>query len=113
MIGAESHDGGPQARGQFHPATIHWRRPDGGVGWLRLVHHAPTRAAASERPPPRGRVRRRCTTSGGRPTSLPLEVLPHRWRFPGLEVQVTTDAPLLDPATRTYAPTRHLTLDLR
>ena len=37
---------------------------------------------------------------------------PDRWSFPGLEVRVTTDAALLDPATRAYAPTTAMTLDL-
>ena len=57
MIGAEDGDSGLHARGQFHPATVHWRQPDGTVGWLRVEHHGPTRARA-ERAPPRGRVRR-------------------------------------------------------
>ena len=30
MVGAEDGDTGLQARGQFHPATVHWRQPDGG-----------------------------------------------------------------------------------
>jgi hypothetical protein len=116
MVGAEWGDTGLHARGQFHPATVHWARPDGGVGWLRLVHHGPTRARATTRrlevecdPHPRhGPVEQRWASN-----VAAVEVLPHRWRFPGLEVRVTTDAALLDPATRTYAPTRHLTLDLR
>ena len=34
------------------------------------------------------------------------------WSFPGLEVSVTTDARLLDPATRAYAPSRRVRLTL-
>lgn len=34
---------------QHHPATLHWRRPDGCVGWLRLVTSAPVDAAADSR----------------------------------------------------------------
>jgi hypothetical protein len=116
MIGAEAGDAGLHARGQFHPATIHWRRPDGGVGWLRLVHHAPTRATASEdrlevalAPHPR---RGPVETTWASNTEA-LEVRADRWAFPGLTVAVTTDAPLLDAATRTYAPSPHVTLDLR
>ena len=115
MVGAESGASGLHARGQFHPATVHWRLPSGGVGWLRLVHHAPTPrhgppggARGGHGPPPAARpgplalgVQRRCRR--GRPD---------RWSFPGLEVSVTTDATLLDPATRTYAPTPRLTLTL-
>ncbi len=107
LIGAERHAGGPHARGQYHPATVHWRLPDGAVGWLRLVHHGPTSATASER-------------------ALLVECAPHhrngpqtlhwesnveasdveadRWIFPGLEVSVDTNATLADARTRSYAP---------
>ncbi len=34
---------------QHHPATIHWRRPDGAVGWMRLATTAPVDAEATER----------------------------------------------------------------
>jgi hypothetical protein len=107
MLGGESHADGPQARGQYHPATIHWRRPDGGVGWLRLVHHGPTRARADGRTLAvecgphrrRGPVELRWESN-----TEALDVRAAHWSFPGLEVSVTTDARLVDPATRTYAP---------
>jgi hypothetical protein len=115
MIGAEASAGGLQARGQYHPATIHWRRPDGGVGWLRLVHHAPTRATAGEArlevsldPHPRhGPADARWESN-----TEAIEVQPDHWSFPGLEVAVATDAALVDAATRTYAPTRRMVLHL-
>jgi hypothetical protein len=47
MCGGEWGDLTASARGQFHPATVHWLRPDGDVGWIRLVHYAPARATAS------------------------------------------------------------------
>lgn len=45
MLGGETGDLAVEARGQFMPATVHWRMPD-GVGWIRLVHHAPASAVA-------------------------------------------------------------------
>ena len=107
LVGAEAHDAGPQARGQYHPATVHWRLPDGGVGWLRLVHRGPTRATAGER-----RLDVECRPhrrDGPQPLRWDSNVEPSvvasdQWSFPGLEVAVATDATLTDPATRTYAP---------
>jgi hypothetical protein len=94
MLGAERHAGGPQARGQYHPATVHWRLPSGGVGWLRLVHHGPTEATAAE-----GRLTVTChphRRHGPQPIRWeasvdPLEATAARWAFPGLTVTVTTD----------------------
>ena len=106
-IGAEDGRTGAHARGQFHPATVHWRLPDGGVGWLRPEHHAPVTATASSRrldvachPHPR---------HGPRPTRWVSNVTPEhvadgRWQLPGLGVVVDTDAVLADPATLTYEP---------
>ena len=79
------------ARGQYHPATVHWRLPDGAVGWLRLVHHGPTRATASEARldvecephPRRGPAELRWESN-----TLATEVRADHWSFPGLEVSV-------------------------
>jgi len=107
LVGAEAGSSGLHARGQYHPATVHWRLPDGGVGWLRLVHHGPTQATAEARrldvtchPHPR-RGPQRLHWESNREAA---EVTPDRWSFPGLEVSVTTEATLVDPSTRTYAP---------
>jgi hypothetical protein len=107
MIGAETGDSGLHARGQFHPATIHWRQPDGTVGWLRIEHHGPTRARAEE-----GRLTVECDphpTHGDRTitwvTNAPTHEVPEgRWRLPGLEVLVETDASLVDDQALRYAP---------
>ena len=105
MIGAERHDGGLHARGQYHPATVHWRQPGGGVGWLRLVHHGPTRATAAERsllvecaPHPRHGPQGLHWESNVEATEVHAE----RWSFPGVDVRVATDAILTDASTRSY-----------
>jgi hypothetical protein len=49
MLGAESSEPGWPAWGQYHPATAHWRCPDGSVGWIRLRHRAPTSATVTKR----------------------------------------------------------------
>ena len=109
LLGAEADDGGPQARGQRHPATIHWRLPGGDVGWLRLVHHGPTTATAAPRqldvicrPHPR---------HGPRPLRwesnvAPILVTSDRWELPGLEVLVATNARLHDPRHLAFEPPR-------
>ena len=79
MCGGESGTLRASARGQFHPATVHWLLPSGAVGWIRLVHYAPARAVAapgslsitclpSEK---RGPVAPELWVSGGEPWSLP------------------------------------------
>jgi hypothetical protein len=109
MLGGEHGDSGLQARGQFHPATAHWRQPGGSIGWLRVEHHGPTRAVARER-----ELVVECHPHGERgpqpitwvTNATPLAVTPGRWAFPGLEVLVDTDAELVDPARLEYAPAR-------
>jgi hypothetical protein len=49
MLGAEHTQRGKNGYNQFHPLTIHWRMPDGQVGWAKLVHTIPVDVAASER----------------------------------------------------------------
>ncbi len=107
MVGAETGGSGLHARGQFHPATAHWRQPDGSVGWLRVDHHAPTRAVAEERrltvecdPHPRHGARPVTWVTNARV----LDARADRWQLAGLDVQVDTDADLEDPRTLRYAP---------
>jgi hypothetical protein len=35
MLGAENDTLNPARSNQFHPATAHWKTPDGSIGWLR------------------------------------------------------------------------------
>jgi hypothetical protein len=105
LLGAESADEGLHARGQYHPATVHWQVPGGGIGWLRLVHHGPTRATARA-----GSLDVECSPHrrhGPQPlywesNTEGADVRADRWSFPGLQVRVTTDATLVDARTRTY-----------
>jgi hypothetical protein len=117
MIGAEDGDTALQARGQFHPATVHWQQPGGVVGWLRIEHHGPTRARARERGlevechphPRRGPQPIRWITN-----TTPVDVHADRWRFPGLDVLVETAATLVDDTTLRHdpAPTAPTRFDL-
>lgn len=47
MWGGE-HTGGRVVHWQHHPATLHWRAPDGGAAWLRVVTNAPVDAVADD-----------------------------------------------------------------
>jgi hypothetical protein len=98
MIGAEDNDAEWPAWHQFFPATVHWAGAAGDVGSLRLVHNGPVRARASE-----GELVVDCgpATDGSKPTFLvevdgfhPGGVDSERWRLPGIEVQVESDAEL-------------------
>ena len=113
MIGGEDGDTGLQARGQFHPATVHWRQPDGTVGWLRVEHHGPTRARTGERRlvvdcdahPDRGAQPVRWITN-----TTPRDVQADRWALPGLDVEVETTASLsatAAPDLRVRPPADH------
>jgi hypothetical protein len=91
MAGGESSDAGWSARDQYHPATVHWRLPSGGTGWLRLIHRGPTSAVASP-----GRLDvtlRPHRRDGVQPAEWhckpePLDRDDELWTFPGLTVEV-------------------------
>lgn len=95
MCGGERGDLTASARGQFHPATAHWSRPDGDVGWIRLVHYAPARGEASA-----GSLAMECLPSVKRGPVAPelwvrgagSSVVGGRaWALPGLDVEVSVE----------------------
>ncbi|HVF33615.1 MAG TPA: hypothetical protein VM933_11320 [Acidimicrobiales bacterium] len=96
MCGGEDGDLRASARGQFHPATVHWALPSGGVGWIRLVHHAPARGVASP-----GRLDVRCLPSVKRGPVAPelwlsgaaagSPLTGRRWALPGLDVEISVE----------------------
>jgi hypothetical protein len=101
MCGGEDGDVTASARGQFHPATVHWALPSdsgsgGGVGWIRLVHYAPARGVASP-----GRLEMRCLPSAKRGPVAPelwvsagasaAPVAGRSWSLPGLDVAVSVE----------------------
>lgn len=104
MAGGE-HTGGRHVHWQHHPATLHWRRSDGGVGWIRLVTAAPVDAEAAQ-----GRLAVTVHTgqawlrSAEVAVTLELAAGPGapapalrdgaRWQLPGLALRVATDAPV-------------------
>jgi hypothetical protein len=96
MCGGEDGSLTASARGQFHPATAHWLRPDGRVGWIRLVHHAPARGAASP-----GVLDMTCLPSTKRGPVAPElwvsgagaggSLAGRSWSLPGLDVEVSVE----------------------
>jgi hypothetical protein len=79
-----------RAEGQFHPATVHWRAPDGTVGWLRLVHAGPLDVVVEPQ--------RMIVTAFDHPRRGPQPVVvssshpgtfeSKSWSFPGLTLRV-------------------------
>jgi hypothetical protein len=93
MCGGEHGDLRASARGQYHPATVHWALPDGDdVGWIRLVHYAPARAVASP-----GTLDMECLPSAKRGDVPPelwfrtpdLRVEGRSFSLPGLDAEVS------------------------
>jgi len=102
MCGGEDGDIRASARGQFHPATAHWLRPDGGVGWIRLVHYAQARAVAAP-----GSLAITCLPSAKRGPVAPelwvsgagdASLSGRTWSLPGLDVEVAAEPEVVEPA---------------
>jgi hypothetical protein len=96
-VGAEDCAAGWSALDQYHPATCHWRRTDGTVGWLRARRGGPVRATAAE-----ATLVLRCPPHRHRgPVPLDWELTGSvagtatEWDLDGLAVEVETDGLVL------------------
>jgi len=84
---------------QCSPATVHWETPDRGVGWLRLVTNGSVDAEADPM-----RLNARCAFDSSSadaahvscaircPGVRSIAVDGGRWRLPGINIHVGTDA---------------------
>lgn len=76
---------------QFYPATVHWRAPDGGVGWIALRECPPVDAVASRHRlaiAANGDCTFRISVAG----AIAADVRREAWELPGLRVAIETDA---------------------
>jgi len=95
MLGGEftglTRDAG-SPRSQFHPATVHWRMPNGDVGWIRLIE-CPRVDVRAEKDKlsitsVAGNLRFRVHAPSANKEHLKRD----RWQLPGLNVTLQTDA---------------------
>jgi hypothetical protein len=94
LIGGETGGGEHRNWSQFHPATLHWRLPDGDIGWARLRYAGPADAHAERHA--------LVITCLGEPQDIVFELhapgvepgaqQPERWELPGLLVSVEAHA---------------------
>lgn len=96
MIGGEITGktlGATAGSGQYHPATMHWQVPGGGIGWMRLYASPACDAEA-------GKQKLTIISAGAgdyvfrlSAPGLTAENLSRdRWMLPGLKVTIETDA---------------------
>lgn len=95
IIGAESTTYTREAAAQFHPATVHWKMPDGDVGWIRLLE-GPRLNAHAEKESLNilgvGDYTFRVAAPGLDATAFARS----QWTIPGLSVRLETDAMRMD-----------------
>lgn len=113
MIGA-ARGAAIDAIGQYHPATVHWRHPDGSVAWLRLVHRGRLDAVAAP-----GTLTvttedhsRHGPTDTTVRSSHPGRFTDDTWTFPGLEIRVTGAPSTTPDGVLATAGTTTFTLEL-
>ncbi|CAA9216099.1 MAG: hypothetical protein AVDCRST_MAG77-208 [uncultured Chloroflexi bacterium] len=96
IAGAEDAGGSKKPSYQYHPATAHWRCPDGSVGWLRLTHSVPVDARADA-----GRLEIWSSSAGDEgeyafqifvPSVSAAQLSHDYWSLPGLIVRIAADA---------------------
>jgi hypothetical protein len=101
MIGAErSESDAFSAWSQYVASTVHWRLPDGGVGWVVVRTLGPPQAEAQpgallvDWPPsePGGDRRISLHAPGVEPSALRTALSGAHWDLPGLRVSVESDA---------------------
>jgi hypothetical protein len=110
MVGGESTAASRNATGQFHPVTIHWRLPDGDIGWLRLICLAPVDATAEA-----GRLSIACHFDQVprpeedtvifqiyAPNTDPATIQADCWHLPGLTITVKTTAAAPEVVPQAY-----------
>lgn len=90
MLGAQHAGGRRTPSGAYHPATVHFGLPDGGVGWIRCRSARPVDAQA--RP---GELDVRCAGDVAFEICAPgAAVGSGGWLMPGLSLAVRTDGRL-------------------
>ena len=76
---------------QFHPATIYWRLPAGGVGWI-LLQQSPCINARAEKNRLIIDAVGDSTFRINAPGITPTQITHNLWSLPGLTVEVQTDS---------------------
>lgn len=97
MLGGEESGGTHRLNEQYHPATIHWRVSEHGLGWVRLLATAPIDARVDGHT-----LVLTCAQHSGGDCTCAFQVaapnvqedafLPDRWTLPGITVLVDTQA---------------------
>jgi hypothetical protein len=79
MLGGETGGGASRSYEQFHPVTLHWKKPDGTIGWARLRYRGSVDAEVKT-----GRLQ---ATLSGEPREFDVEFDPATIRSAKLSAQ--------------------------
>ena len=95
MMGAESMARPVKRSSQYHPVTLHWRTPGGGIGWIRLIREAPVDAKVTP-----GELTIHCLARRGSQSALEARFVieaegitadcfeGNTWRLPGITLHL-------------------------